>query len=74
MVVEIDHDKCSLCGTYVEPICIDRCPCSAIRISDKKIEVTEFLCEDCNECGLCVRVCPVGAMDYPVGHKRSQLG
>ena len=24
---------------------------------------------DCTQCGMCVRVCPVGAIDYPVGGK-----
>ena len=55
MVVEVDYERCRLCGTYVEPICVDRCPTSAVRITDGKVEVTEFLCEDCNECGF---ACP----------------
>jgi MinD superfamily P-loop ATPase len=63
MVVEIDPEKCQLCGAYIEPICIDRCPCSALRIRDKKIEVTEFLCEDCNECGY---ACPDKAITIKV--------
>jgi MinD superfamily P-loop ATPase len=63
MVVEIDPEKCHLCHTYVKPISIYRCPCSALRIRDKKIEVTEFLCEDCNECGY---VCPDKAITIKV--------
>jgi len=59
MVVEIDYNKCKLCGTYDKPICIDKCPTSAIKIIDKKIEITEFLCEDCNECGF---ICPDKAL------------
>jgi MinD superfamily P-loop ATPase len=57
MVIEIDHEKCTLCGTFVEPVCVERCPCDAVRINRdvKRIEVTEFLCEDCNECGF---ACP----------------
>ncbi len=51
MVAEIDYDKCRMCGAYDKPICVDVCPTSAISQRDKKIEVTEFLCEDCNECG-----------------------
>ena len=59
MVVEIDYSKCRLCGTYDKPVCVDKCPTSAVAIRDyekgKRIEVTEFLCEDCNECGF---ACP----------------
>jgi MinD superfamily P-loop ATPase len=51
MVVEVDPDKCTLCGSYCEPICIDRCPTNAVSLRDKRIVITEFLCEDCNECG-----------------------
>lgn len=51
MVVEVDENKCTLCGAYCKPICIDRCPTSAVSMQDKRIVVTEFLCEDCNECG-----------------------
>ena len=31
------------------------CPDNALQMRDKKIIVTEFLCEDCNECGM---ACP----------------
>ena len=55
MVAEVDYEKCTLCGAFIDPICIDKCPTTAVRISDGKIEITEFLCEDCNECGF---ACP----------------
>lgn len=59
MVVEIDYSKCKLCGAYEKPVCVDKCPTTAVvvRVQDKakKVEVTEFLCEDCNECGF---ACP----------------
>ncbi|MFQ6013410.1 MAG: 4Fe-4S binding protein, partial [Thermoplasmata archaeon] len=25
------------------------------------------------QCGLCVKTCPVGAIDFPRGHSRTQL-
>jgi len=59
MVVEIDHEKCKKCGAYDKPICVDNCPTNSISERDTKIEVTEFLCEDCGEC--CVR-CPDKAL------------
>ncbi len=55
MVAEVDHKICKLCGGYNEPLCIDKCPDSAIALRGNRIEVTEFLCEDCNECGF---ICP----------------
>ncbi len=51
MVVEVDMNKCTLCGAYDKPVCISYCPTTAISQRDKEIVVTEFLCEDCNECG-----------------------
>ena len=59
MVVEIDYETCNMCGGYSEPLCIDKCPDSALSLRDKRVEVTEFLCEDCNECGF---ICPVKAI------------
>ena len=47
MVVEINHETCNLCGGYNEPLCIDKCPDAALSLRDKRVEVTEFLCEDC---------------------------
>ncbi len=60
MVVEIDNEKCRMCGGLREPVCVDICPTSALQVSDGKILVTEFLCEDCNECGF---ACPDKAME-----------
>jgi Fe-S-cluster-containing hydrogenase component 2 len=64
MCIEIDYAKCDLCGGYAEPLCIDRCPDEAMRVQEGKIVVTEFLCEDCNECGF---VCPTKAITISVG-------
>jgi MinD superfamily P-loop ATPase len=63
VVAEVDHDKCTLCGAFVLPICIDKCPDDAITIRDKRIEITEFLCEDCNECGF---ACPDEAITIKI--------
>jgi MinD superfamily P-loop ATPase len=55
LVAEVDLTKCRLCGAYDKPVCVDVCPTTAIQVREeagsKKIVVTEFLCEDCNECG-----------------------
>ena len=55
MVAEIDYKKCTLCGWYNQPVCIDRCPDGAISLKDGKIIIRGVLCEDCNECGF---ACP----------------
>jgi MinD superfamily P-loop ATPase len=59
MVAEVDQKLCRLCGGYCEPLCIDKCPDEAITLRGDRIEITEFLCEDCNECGF---ICPDNAI------------
>jgi MinD superfamily P-loop ATPase len=55
MAAQIDYEKCTMCGGNSEPLCVEVCPDSAIRVQDGRVVVTEFICEDCNECGC---VCP----------------
>jgi len=52
-----------MCGGTVQPLCIEACPDSAIRVQDNRVVVTEFICEDCNECGC---VCPDKAISVPL--------
>ena len=63
MAAAIDVEKCSMCGGAVQPLCVEVCPDSAIRVQDDRIVVTEFICEDCNECG---HVCPDHAISVPM--------
>ncbi len=51
MVIELDYDKCTMCGALQQPVCVERCPTTALAVQDRKLLVTELLCEDCNECG-----------------------
>ncbi len=55
MAAQIDMDKCTMCGGYTSTLCVEVCPDEAIRVQDGRPVVTEFLCEDCNECGC---ICP----------------
>ncbi|MFH1122569.1 MAG: ferredoxin [Pseudomonadota bacterium] len=63
MTAQIDMNKCTMCGGVTQPICVEICPDLAIRVQDKRVVVTEFLCEDCNECGV---VCPDRAITVTV--------
>jgi len=63
MAAQIDPKKCSMCGGLVQPLCVEICPDSAVRVQENRVVVTEFLCEDCNECGV---VCPDEAISVPV--------
>lgn len=63
MAAQVDPEKCTMCGGQVEPLCVEACPDAAIRVQNDRIVVTEFLCEDCNECGC---VCPDAAISVPL--------
>ncbi len=54
MAININHEKCTLCG-----LCIEVCPFSAISVVDDKITIDE----KCTLCGLCVKECPEGALE-----------
>ncbi len=54
MAAQIDTEKCTMCGGNIQPLCVEACPDFAIRVQDDRIVVTEFICEDRNECGLCM--------------------
>jgi heterodisulfide reductase subunit A len=51
----VDELACVKCG-----ICVDKCPYSALRLDDDKLEVIDALCKGC---GTCVAACPTGALD-----------
>ena len=63
MAAQVDPNKCQMCGGMIQPLCVEVCPDSAIRVQDDRVVVTEFLCEDCNECGC---VCPDHAITVPL--------
>ncbi len=63
MAAQVDLSKCRMCGGVSQPLCVEVCPDEAIRVQDGRVVVTEFLCEDCNECG---SVCPDKAITVTV--------
>ena len=65
MAAQVDPKKCTMCGGVARALCVEICPDQAVRVQDGRVVVTEFLCEDCNECG---SVCPDRAITLPVGN------
>ena len=64
MAAQIDTGKCTMCGGNIQPLCVEACPDLAIRVQDGRAVVTEFICEDCNECGcVCFRQGLIGSTE-----------
>ena len=56
--IEINEEKCGLCG-----LCSKTCPYNAITIESDKISVDKFKCKGC---GTCVSVCPTNSIDLNI--------
>ncbi len=54
-IIEIDREKCILCGT-----CVENCPVGALAIGDDRLSVIRP--EACTACGFCEDTCPTGAL------------
>ena len=63
MAAQVDYEKCTMCGGAAQPLCVEVCPDAAVRVQDGRVVVTEFICEDCNECG---SACPDKAISVPL--------
>jgi TPP-dependent indolepyruvate ferredoxin oxidoreductase alpha subunit len=50
------NEKCTECMA-----CVKLLGCPALIVEDGKVEINETMCV---ACGLCVSVCPYGAIDY----------
>lgn len=51
--MKVDYVKCLHCGG-----CAGSCPKNAIYLNDYILEFSK----DCNDCGRCIKICPVGAL------------
>ena len=56
--IDIDYDKCGLCG-----LCVSICSFNAISCEDDKIIIDDFKCKGC---GVCVSICPTKALEMNV--------
>ena len=63
--IEINEDKCGLCG-----LCMQSCPYNAIAIGNERISVDKFKCKGC---GTCVSVCPTNAIEMNVDTSKKIL-
>ena len=51
--MQIDRSMCMWCGA-----CVGTCNRDGVTLYETRIEFEE----NCNDCGLCIKVCPVGAL------------
>jgi len=59
----LDISLCMHCGA-----CVGTCPTNSIFMH----ETLNTFDDNCTQCGLCARVCAVGAIDFPRGHRLSR--
>jgi len=55
-VIEIDKEKCTLCGK-----CVEACPKNILAIENKKLEVKDLMA--CTMCKACAEACPEEAIE-----------
>jgi len=53
-MLQIDLDRCDLCGT-----CVSVCPADCLELSETKLIVDN---NKCTGCEICVRLCPFEAL------------
>ncbi|MFX1391567.1 MAG: hydrogenase iron-sulfur subunit [Promethearchaeota archaeon] len=63
--IEIDDNKCGLCG-----LCSKICPYNAISIESDKVNIDKFKCKGC---GTCASVCPTNAIDLNLNNSEKIL-
>jgi len=56
--IELDENKCGLCG-----LCLKICPYNAITIESDRISIDKFKCKGC---GTCASICPTNAIDLNI--------
>lgn len=63
--IELDENKCGLCG-----LCLKICPYNAITIESDRISIDKFKCKGC---GTCASICPTNAIDLNIDTSEKTL-
>ncbi len=63
--IELDENKCGLCG-----LCLKICPYNAITIESDRISIDKFKCKGC---GTCASICPTNAIDLNIDTSEKSL-
>jgi len=58
-MIEIDINRCDLCGT-----CVGVCPVDCLELSEQVLAVNQGIC---TACGKCVIICPMAALTLGEG-------
>jgi len=58
MAAQIDYNKCKMCGGNVQPLCVEICPDSAVRVQDGRPVVTEFSVRTATSAAASARTAP----------------
>ena len=73
MSIFVDEDICNGCGTADEPFCVMTCPGDLMFMKDNgKADICAPA--DCWDCAVCVKYCPVGAIELRLPREISQAG
>ncbi|MEW6777065.1 MAG: 4Fe-4S dicluster domain-containing protein [Bdellovibrionota bacterium] len=73
MSIFVDEKICNSCGTAEEPFCVMTCPGDLMFLKEnRKADVRPAA--DCWDCAVCVKHCPVGAIELRLPLEISEAG
>ncbi len=73
MSIFVDEEVCNGCGSAEEPFCVLTCPGDLMFMkAGKKADIRPLA--DCWDCAVCVKHCPVGAIELRLPLEISEAG
>ncbi|MFW5787750.1 MAG: 4Fe-4S dicluster domain-containing protein [Halanaerobiales bacterium] len=63
MSIKVDENICTGCPGHKQPPCVKNCPGDLLFIDRKTNKLKIRNPEDCWDCMVCVKVCPVSALE-----------